>query len=808
MEMENVGKIEPQDITSEMEESYLSYAMSVIIARALPDVRDGLKPVHRRILYAMHEIGLSPEAKNRKCAAVVGEVLGKYHPHGDVAVYESLVRMAQDFSLRYPLVSGQGNFGSLDGDSAAAMRYTEAKMAPIAREMLNDIEKDTVDFIPNYDDTKKEPVVLPARLPNFLLNGTVGIAVGMATNIPPHNLNELVDGIACLIDNPNATIEDLLQFVQGPDFPTGGIIYDKKAITQVYATGKGPIIMRAKTEMIENKKGQFQIIVNEIPYQVNKAVLIERIADLVRDKKLEGIRDLRDESDKDGVRIVVELKNDSYPQKVLNKLFHVTDLQKTFHVNMLALCDGIQPKVLSLKSALEYYIKHQQEVVIRRTEFDLNQAKDRAHILSGLKKALDHIDAIIATIKKSPTKEEAHKSLMSKFSLSDKQATAILEMRLQTLAGLERKKIEDELEEKLALIKKLETLLKDPKKILQLIKQETLALKEKYGDERRTKVIKGKIGEFSEEDLIPDEETIVVLTDEGYIKRVNPQEYRVQKRGGKGIIGMSTRDDDSVRHFLTVSTHFNLLFFTNKGRVFQMKVHELPSMSRTTKGQALVNFIQLQSEEKVTVVIGVKSAKEEGYLVMCTKDGVVKKTSLEEFDNVRRNGLIAITLRSDDELKWVKITDGKNEVIIVTALGQAIRFKEGNVRPMGRTAAGVAGIRLGKDDQVVGMDVASLNDDLLIVTENGFAKLSNLKYYKLQTRGGKGIKTAKVTSKTGKIVSSRVIVNKEEDLVSISDKGQVIRISLAAVPVLGRSTQGVRIMRLERGDKVASVTCV
>lgn len=806
--MEKVGKIEPQDITSEMEDSYLSYAMSVIIARALPDVRDGLKPVHRRILYAMHEIGLSPEAKNRKCAAVVGEVLGKYHPHGDVAVYESLVRMAQDFSLRYPLVSGQGNFGSLDGDSAAAMRYTEAKMAPIAREMLNDIEKNTVDFVPNYDDTKKEPVVLPARLPNFLLNGTVGIAVGMATNIPPHNLNELVDSIAHLIDNPDATVDDLLQFVQGPDFPTGGIIYDKKAITQVYATGKGPIVMRAKTEIVENKKGQFQIIVHEIPYQVNKAVLIERIADLVRDKKVEGIRDLRDESDKEGVRVVIDLKNDSYPQKVLNKLFHVTDLQKTFHVNMLALCDGIQPKVLSLKNSLEYYVKHQQEVVTRRTEFDLNQAKDRAHILAGLKKALDHIDAIISTIKKSPTKEEAHKSLMKKFSLSEKQATAILEMRLQTLAGLERQKIEDELEEKLALIKKLEALLKDPKKILQLIKQETLELKEKYGDERRTKVIKGKIGEFSEEDLIPDEETIVVLTDEGYIKRVNPQEYRVQKRGGKGIIGMTTREDDSVRHFLTVSTHSNLLFFTNKGRVFQMKAHELPSMSRTTKGQALVNFIQLQGEERVTVVVGAKATKEDGYLIMCTKNGVVKKTSLEEFENVRRNGLIAITLKNDDELKWVKTTNGKNEVIMVTALGQSIRFRESNVRPMGRTAAGVTGMRLGNNDKVVGMDVASSSDDLLIVTENGFAKLSSLKNYKLQTRGGKGIKTAKVTPKTGKIVSSMVIMTKEQDLVSISDKGQVIRINLATVPVLGRSTQGVRIMRLESGDKVASVTCV
>lgn len=805
--MDNIGKIEPREITQEMQESYLSYAMSVIISRALPDVRDGLKPVHRRILYAMHEIGLRPEAHTRKSAAVVGEVLGKYHPHGDVAVYDTLVRMAQDFSLRYPLIYGQGNFGSMDGDSAAAMRYTETKLAPIAREMLNDIEKNTVDFIPNYDDTKKEPVVLPARLPNLLLNGTMGIAVGMATNIPPHNLNELADSIVHLINHPEATIEDLLQFVKGPDFPTGGIIYDQKQITQVYATGKGPIVIRAKTDITEKKKGQFQIIVNEVPYQVNKATLLEKIAELARDKKIEGIRDLRDESDKDGVRIVVELKNDSYPQKVLNKLFQSTDLQKTFHVNMLALCDGIQPKVLSLKNSLEYYIGHQQEVVTRRTQFDLTQAKDRAHILAGLKKALDHIDSIISAIKKSSTKEEAHGNLMKKFDLSDKQTTAILEMKLQTLAGLERQKIEDELKEKLKLIKELETLLKDSKKILEVIKNEVLILKDKYGDERRTKVVKGKIGEFSEEDLIADDETIVVLTGEGYIKRVNPSEYKVQKRGGKGIIGMATRDDDIINQFITTTTHANLLFFTDKGRVFQLKAYELPSVSRTHKGQAMVNFIQVQPNEKVNALIAIKS-KESGFLTMCTKNGLIKKTALEEFENVRRSGLIAITLKNDDQLKWVKITSGKDELILATSNGQAIRFKENNVRPMGRTAAGVTGIKLAKGDEVKGMDVVVEKFNLLIVTENGFGKVSGLKQYKTQSRGGKGIKTAKITAKTGKIVSSKVVGDGQEDLIAISQQGQVIRTPLQTVPSHGRATQGVKIMKMEAGDKVASITCV
>lgn len=803
----NLGKVEPREITHEMQESYLSYAMSVIIARALPDVRDGLKPVHRRILFAMHEMGLRPEARSRKSAAVVGEVLGKYHPHGDVAVYDTLVRMAQDFSLRYPLIHGQGNFGSMDGDSAAAMRYTETKLAGIAREMLNDIEKDTVDFIPNYDDTRKEPVVLPSRLPNLLLNGSMGIAVGMATNIPPHNLNELVDSIIHLIDHPHADVEELLQFVKGPDFPTGGIIYDQKQITQVYATGKGPVVIRAKTDITEKKKGQFQIIVNEIPYQVNKATLLEKMADLVHDKKIEGIRDLRDESDKDGVRIVIDLKNDSYPQKILNKLFQATDLQKTFHVNMLALCEGIQPKVLSLKNSLEYYILHQQEIVTRRTKFDLAQAKDRAHILEGLKKALDHIDAVISAIRKSPTKEEAHARLMKKFSLSDKQATAILEMRLQTLAGLERQKIEDELQEKLKLIKELETLLKDPKKILKVIKDEVSGLKERYGDTRRTKVIKGEIGEFSEEDLIADEETIVLLTSEGYIKRVNPNEYRVQKRGGKGTIGMVTRDDDAVHHFITTTTHASILFFTNRGRVFQMKAHELPNLGRTTKGQALVNFIQVQPSEKVSALVAIKT-KKEGFLTMCTKDGLIKKTTLEEFENVRRSGLIAITLKNNDELRWVKSTNGKDEVVLVTTMGQSIRFKESNVRSMGRAAAGVTGIRLSKDDEVVGMDVITDKGNLLIITKNGFGKVTGLKQYKIQTRGGKGIKTAKITSKTGKIVASMITNDGEEDLIAISEKGQVIRMPIGTIPSHGRATQGVKIMKLEAGDKVASVTCL
>ncbi len=818
------GYIQPTEITQEMEEAYLDYAMSVIVGRALPDVRDGLKPVHRRILYAMWDVGLRSNGKFKKSATVVGEVLGKYHPHGDVAVYDSMVRMAQDFSMRYPLVHGQGNFGSMDGDAPAAMRYTEAKMSGIAEEMLLDIEKNTVDFIDNYDGSRQEPLVLPAKIPQMLLNGSVGIAVGMATYIPPHNLSEIVDATVTLIDNPKATGEDLLQFVKGPDFPTGAFIYDKKAIAAAYATGKGAIVCRAKAEITEDKKGRFKIIVSEMPYQVNKASLLEKIAELVKTKKIEGIKDLRDESDKDGVRVVVELKADAFPQKVLNRLFKLTDLQKTFHLNMLSLVDGLQPQVLSLKSILEYYIKHRREVITRRTQFELDKAKDRAHILEGLKKALDHIDEVIATIKKSPTKEEAHANLMGKFKLSDRQASAILEMRLQTLAGLERKKIEDELKEKIKLIAELEALLGSPKKILGVVKKELLEIKGKYGDERRTRVFASAVGQFSEEDLIPNEECIIALTKGGYIKRMNPKNYKLQKRGGKGIIGIATREEDAVDFFFSVSTHDNLLFFTNNGKVFQTKAYEIPETSRVARGQAVVNFLQLAPGELVTAMVPVlrqnqkadkedEGFKEDKFLVMTTNNGIIKKTPLSDFANARRNGLIAISLQKGSILSWAQISEGRDQIILATASGQGIHFNEKDVRPMGRTAAGVKAIKLKKGDQVVGMSVikeAALQNknkqELIVVTENGYGKRTDLKLFKIQKRGGSGLKAANVTSKTGKIISAFILNPQEEDLIAISAKGQVIRTQIASVSVLGRATQGVRVMKVNPGDKVVSVT--
>lgn len=812
----NIGKIEPRAITDEMEECYLDYAMSVIISRALPDVRDGLKPVHRRILYAMHDLGLKPSAKFRKSATVVGEVLGKYHPHGDVAVYDSMVRLAQDFSLRYPLVNGQGNFGSMDGDSAAAMRYTEAKLKPIAEEMLSDIEKKTVDFADNYDKSRQEPVVLPSKLPQLLLNGTMGIAVGMATNILPHNLNEVIDATVCLIDNSEATVEDLLEFIQGPDFPTGGSIFDAQEISQVYFTGKGRIVARAKADIIETKKEHFQIIVSEMVYQVNKSVLIEKIADLVKTKKIEGIKDIRDESSKEGVRIVIDLKNDAYPNKILNRLYQLTDLQKPFHANMLAIVDGIQPKVLNLKMMLEYYLKHRQEVVRRRTQFELDKAKERAHILEGLSKALDHIDEVIKTIKQSKTKEIAHQQLMKKFKLSDRQTTAILEMKLQTLAGLERQKIKDELEEKLKLIAKLEAILKNPKKILQIIKDELLEIKNKYGDERRTKVYKNPIGKFAQEDLIPKEEVVISITHGGYIKRIDSSTYHVQHRGGKGVIGAAVKEEDAVEHFLSCDTLSDLLFFTNNGRVFQTKAYEIPASKRTSKGQAVVNFLQLAPNESITAVIPLKKENKESkkYLVMATKNGIIKKTSIEDFASVRRSGLIALKIKKNDELKWVKASSGKDEVMLTASNGQAIRFKEKDIRPMGRTAAGVKAIRLSAGSEVVSMDIveaiSAAKKFLLVLSENGFGKQSEVKFFKVQRRGGSGIKAAKTTGKTGAIVSARIISEnqQEEDLFVASQKGQVIRIPIKSIPTLGRATQGVRIMRLAAGDKVALITSV
>jgi len=811
-----LGAVTKRPIVDEMQESYLDYAMSVIIARALPDVRDGLKPVHRRILYAMWSIGLKPSAKFRKSATIVGEVLGKYHPHGDSAVYDSMVRMAQNFSLRYPLVWGQGNFGSMDGDSAAAYRYTEAKLAHISEEMLLDIEKETADFRPNFDGSHNEPTVLPAKLPNLLLNGTMGIAVGMATNIPPHNLKELCDGISYLINNPKCSIEDLTQYIKGPDFPTSGIIYDINSIKQAYSTGKGSIVMRAKTEIIETKGDRYNIIVTEIPYQVNKANLIEKIATLVQDKKIEGIRDLRDESSKEGVRIVIELKKDAYPKKILNRLFTLTQLQDTFHVNMLALVDGIQPKVLDLKMILEEYVKHRQEVVRRRITFDLNKTKDRAHILEGLVLALKSIDKIIAIIKKSKDKEEAKNNLIKKFKLSERQSVAILEMKLQQLANLERLKVEQELKDKKKLIKELSEILKSPKKILEIISNELKALREKFGDERRTEIVPHPVGEFKAEDLIPDEPAIIVITRDGYIKRLPPTTFKTQGRGGKGVIGLTTKEEDVVEQVLTTTTHKDLLFFTTRGRVFQMKAYDVPVSSRTAKGQAIVNFLQLSPNEKVSAILSMADLDNYKYLVMATKKGLIKKVDVKDFEKVRRSGLIAIKLKDEDYLEWVKPSGGKDDIILVTANGQAIRFKETNVRAMGRAASGVRGIRLKREDEVIGMDVvptSMVNKGLLelfVVMENGYGKRTNLKFYKIQGRGGSGIKTAAVTDKNGKIIFAEVFNAKDtRDVLIISTKGQVIRIESKAVPSLGRATQGVRIMKFkESGDKIASVTFI
>ena len=803
--------ITPQPIVEEMQKSYMEYAMSVIIARALPDVRDGLKPVHRRILYSMWKTGLRSNAKFRKSATVVGEVLGKYHPHGDVAVYDTMVRMAQDFSMRYPLVWGQGNFGSMDGDSAAAYRYTEAKLMPIADEMLLDIEKNTVNFQPNFDGVHQEPTVLPAKLPQLLLNGTMGIAVGMATNIPTHNLRELTNAIAHLVENPKADVDELMQFVPGPDFPTGGMIYNYNDIREAYATGHGKITMRAKADIVEGKSGQFSIIVTEITYLTNKATLIEKIATLVKDKKLLGIKNLRDESNKDGVRIVIDLKKEAYPQKVLNKLYSYTDLQKNFNVNMLALVDGIEPRILNLKEILEYYIAHRRDVIVRRTQFDLDRAKERAHILEGLCTALDHIDEVIDTIKKSRTKETAHENLRKRFKFSDLQATAILEMRLQTLAGLERKKLEDELKEKLRLIKQLEAILKSDKLQKQIVKDELQELADKYGDARRTKVFKSAVGEFKQEDLVPNEEAIITLTTDGYIKRMNPDVYRVQKRGGTGVIGAATKEDTSVEHMLSVMTHDFLAFFTNTGKVYQTKAYEIPESARTAKGNALVNFLQLSQEERVTAIIPFsKKDTQFHFLFMATRKGVVKKVKITDFDNVRRNGLIAIKLDKDDQLRWVKPTTGKDTVILSTVRGQAIHFREAAVRAMGRNASGVRGIRLHADDHVIGMDVMFAKQKgtaLFILTANGYGKKTPMSQYKIQGRGGSGIKTAKITPKTGPIVSAYVVsTDDSSDVIITSAVGQIIRTPLKDISTLSRATQGVRIMKPRTGDTIAAAT--
>ncbi len=809
-----VGELIDQGIEDEMKRAYLDYAMSVIVSRALPDVRDGLKPVQRRILYAMWSIGLRAGAKFRKSANVVGEVMAKYHPHGDSSIYEAMVRMAQEFSYRHTLVKGQGNFGSMDGDAAAAMRYTEAKLDYVAEELLIDIEKNTVNFRPNYDGSHKEPSVLPSKFSNLLVNGTLGIAVGMATNIPPHNLGEVCDATIALIDDKDITLDGLLAHIKGPDFPTGATAYGVSDMKGAYATGKGGVIVRANAEIEEGAKGSM-IVISEIPYMVNKATLLEKIADLVRDKKIEGIRDLRDESNKDGVRVVIEMKKDAYPKKVLNRLYQLTALQTTFHYNVVALVDGIQPRVLGLKQMLEEHLKHRKEVVRRRTEFDLEKARDRAHILEGLRIALANIDKVIETIKKSKDKDEARENLMKKFKMSERQAIAILEMRLQSLANLEQLKIEQEYAEKMKLIAELEAILKSEKKMLAVIRAEIVDVRDRFATPRRTKIVKSGIKEFSMEDVIPDVQTILLMTKDGYIKRIDPEVFKTQGRGGKGVAGLTTKEEDAVDFVLTTTTHKDMMFFTSRGRVFKLKVYEIPEASRTAKGQAIVNFLELAPGEKITATMSADDIGDAKYIMMATTNGVIKKTDIKDFDNVRRSGLIALKLRGGDALEWVRVTSGSDDITLVTKNGMSIRFAEKDVRPMGRTASGVRGIKMKATDQVIGMGTSPSTADkdghaLMIIMENGMGKQTSLKEYKIQKRGGSGIKTAKITSKTGPVVAGRILKKKDDrDLLIISEAGQVIRFGASSIPTLGRATQGVRIMRFKKpGDKVASVTFV
>jgi len=799
--------LELRTVENVMEDSFLRYSMSVIIDRALPDVRDGLKPVHRRILFSMERNGWRPGTKYTKSARITGDVMGKYHPHGDSAIYDSMVRLAQDWSMRYMLVDGQGNFGSMDGDPPAAARYTEARMARPGAELLADLDKDTVDFRDNYDGEEREPVVLPAKLPNLLLNGQIGIAVGMATNIPPHNLGELVDALIYKIDNPeNTSVEDLMKFIQGPDFPTGGIVYGGDGLKQAYSTGRGGITIRAVAEIEETKKGKHQIIVTEMPYAVNKATLIERMADLVKEKKIAGISDIRDESARGKVRLVIELKKDSYPKKVLNQLYKLTALQTSYHYNMLALIDGIQPRVLSLDEILEEYIKHRRVVVRRRTEFELRKAKDRAHILEGWKIALDNIDEVIRLIRASQNVDEAAKQLMAKFKLSEIQARSILALPLRTLTGLERQKIEDELAELHKLIKELETILADEKRILSIIRDELLEMKEKYGDERRTQIIGRELGKFTDEELIPEEEVVVLLTSGNYIKRTLVSDYRQQHRGGKGKRGMTTKEEDVIDKLVTANTHDWLLFFTNKGRVFRLKAYEVPAAGLNAKGVAVVNLIQLQPEEQVTSIIKIaKGNDQSGYLFMTTTHGVVKKTAVSDYNNIRTTGLIAIKLDDGDELRWIQMSSGDDDVVISTAFGQAIRFGEKDARPMGRSARGVRGIRLRPNDRVVGMDLADEERSLLVMSKNGYGKLTKVTNFPSHKRGGVGIKAAVVNSKTGDLITVSALDPKANEVIMISSQGQTIRVALKDIPTLGRTTQGVRVMRLADKDTVASL---
>ncbi len=803
------SKVIDMDISKEMRQSYINYAMSVITDRALPDARDGLKPVHRRILYSMHQNGLSANARFKKSATVVGDVLGSFHPHGDASVYDAMVQLAQDFKTRYPFIWGQGNFGSIDGHGAAAYRYTEAKMSKLAVEMLRDIDKETVDMKANFDGTKKEPVVLPAGVPSLLLNGTFGIAVGMATNIPPHNLGELIDATIHLIENKDTTTEDLCEIVKGPDFPTGAVIYGKNDIIHAYATGKGGILTRGEADIIELKNGSYQIIITSIPFRVVKAALVEKIADLVREKKIEGIKGLRDESTRD-IRIVIDLKNGIEPQRILNYLYKHTQLEDTFHVNLVALVDGI-PQTLNLKSALDEFIKHRKIVVKRRTEFELKKAEAKEHILLGLKKALDHIDEIIKLIRKSKSVEDAHKELIKQFKFSELQAQAILDMKLQRLAGLERKKIEDDLKEVQALIKELKEILSSLQKMTNLIKAELLEIKEKYNDERRTKVIKHKAKDFNPEDLIEEKEAVLVYTSGGYIKRTDPDEFKTQKRGGVGVVDMNTKEEDFITISLTTSTHSDLLFFTDKGKAYQIKMYDIPEAKRATRGKSIMNYLQISNDEKVTSILPMpKDIKNSTVsLAMITKEGTIKKSSAESFKDVRRSGLIAIKLDEKDVLLSALFVEAGDDIILTSIKGQSIRFDEKDVREMGRTAGGVRGMKLDKHDHIASCDVIKSNDakkaKLLVTTENGYGKMTKLDEYKTQGRGGSGIKTVSVTEKTGNLIVAKVITNEDVEILAISKNSQVIKTELKTIPTLGRATQGVRIMKLRDGDSLASL---
>lgn len=804
--MSAYDQIKPHNIAKEMRTSFIDYAMSVIVSRALPDVRDGLKPVHRRILYSMNDLGMHSEKPYKKSARIVGDVIAKYHPHGDSSVYDAMVRMAQDFSYRYPLVDGHGNFGSIDGDGAAAMRYTEARMSKLAMEMMRDINKNTIDFQPNFDGEEQEPIVLPARFPSLLVNGTTGIAVGMATNIPPHNLSEVIDGCLAYMDNPEIDVLGLMQFIKGPDLPTGALILGTKGIRSAYETGNGSIMMRSKCEIVEGHGGKYSILVTEIPYQVNRERLIEKIAELVKEKRLDGITDLRNESNREGTRIVIELRKDVNPQVMLNNLFKLTQLQVSYGINMLALVDG-QPKVLNLKEIIAAYIKHQVEVIVRRTQFDLNKAEDRAHILEGLRIALDHIDRIIAIIRGSSTDEEALNSLMSEFSLSERQGKAILEMRLRRLTGLERGKIEEEYQGLVALIADLKDILANEDRVHAIIREELLEVKHKHGDERRTEIVRGSDFDIEDEDLIPEEQVIITLTNNGYIKRQPISTYRSQNRGGRGVQGMGTHDDDYVKELLSTSTHDHLLFFTSKGKVYQKKAYTIPEYGRTAKGLPIVNIIEIAQDEYISAIIPVKEFNDEEFLFFATRSGVVKRTTLSAFGHIRTNGLIALSLREDDELIGVRKTSGNDDIIIASSGGKAVWFEETEVRPMGRTAAGVRGIFLEEGEVAVGMEMVTMDQEILVVTENGFGKRTSIQEYRKTKRGGKGVKTLTITEKNGTLVAMKA-VNGDEDLLIVTNKGVIIRTPIHQISQTGRATQGVKLIRLTDDQLVSSVAVV